>query len=86
MLKHESWVAFGATCLFMVIWVFSPLGEFVSHLIAEVNPDFARYAWPVCGLSVFWAVRLALFVRARRHSEAAGLQDAGKHNAEGPQS
>jgi hypothetical protein len=82
--KRETWVAFGATCLFMAIWTFSPLGEFVSHLFADVNPEFALWAWPVCGLSFFWAIRLVLFVRARRHSEVASLQGAGKHNADGP--
>ena len=68
---QNAWIAYALTCGFMFTWVFSPLGECIEHFAAKLKPEYSLFAWPVCGIAFFWAVRLLLVIVKRRPSKTA---------------
>jgi hypothetical protein len=64
--RRNYWYALAATALLMPVWFLSPLGDYVTRLATQVNPELAGWAWPITGLTTFWLLRLSLFLQRKR--------------------
>jgi hypothetical protein len=68
--RRDYWYAFAGTCVFMLIWAFTPLGQTVTGLVGQFRGSLRDWTWPVAGLAFFWLCRLALYLLRKRGKPA----------------
>jgi hypothetical protein len=87
--RRDHWGAVLATAAFIVAWFLSPTGDFVTSLAVQVKPTLSGWAFPIAGITVFWASRLFLMLwrmrgegkgplETKRYAEAKDIVQSDK--------